>query len=88
MRRVEINGVGIRRPAFVEGVDDKHLQDAENITPVIRSEKVNDEVRDVLDAVSAELSSDVMTGLVGRVVIDGEDASTVARRFLIANDLL
>ena len=55
--------------------DDRHLRDAENITPVIRSEKVNDKVRGLLDAVSAELSSDVVTGLVGRVVIDGEDAS-------------
>ena len=78
----------IRENGFVPLADDRHRQDAENIPPGSRSETVNDEVRDVLDAVSAELSSDVMTGLVGRVVIDGEDASTVARRFLIANDLL
>ena len=36
--RIEQNG-------FVPLVDDRHLQDAENITPVIRSEKLNDEVR-------------------------------------------
>ena len=48
---IEANG-------FVPLVDDKHLQDAENITPVIRTEKLNDEVRRLLDAVSARLSSD------------------------------
>jgi osmoprotectant transport system substrate-binding protein len=78
---IEANG-------FVPLADDKHLQNAENITPVIRTEKLNDEVRALLDAVSARLSSDEMTGLVGEVVIDGQDVRTVARRFLLANGLL
>ena len=30
-------------------IDDKHLQDAENITPMIRTEKLNDEVGRLLD---------------------------------------
>ena len=64
--RIEQNG-------FVPLVDDRHLQDAENITPVIRSEKLNDEVRRLLDAVSARLSTEEMTELVGRVVIDGRE---------------
>jgi osmoprotectant transport system substrate-binding protein len=67
--------------------DDRHLQNAENITPVIRSEELNDEVRDVLNAVSAELSSYTVTELVRQVVIEGEDVPTVARRFLTSNDL-
>ena len=79
--RIEQNG-------FVPLVDDKHLQDAENITPVIRSEKLNDEVRNLLDAVSARLSTEEMTELVGRVVIDGRSVATVATGFLNANGLL
>jgi osmoprotectant transport system substrate-binding protein len=47
----------IRQNGFVPLVDDRHLQDAENLTPVIRSEKLNDEVRTLLDAVSARLST-------------------------------
>ena len=78
----------IRENGFVPLVDDRHLQNAENITPVIRSEKLNGEVRDLLDAVSAELTSDTVTALVGQVVIDGEEVPTVARRFLTANGLL
>jgi osmoprotectant transport system substrate-binding protein len=78
---IEANG-------FVPLLDDEHLQDAENITPVIRTEKLNDEVRRLLDAVSARLSSDTVTELVGKVVIDGEDVAGVAKAFLVANGLL
>jgi osmoprotectant transport system substrate-binding protein len=79
--RIEQNG-------FIPLVDDRHLQNAENITPVIRSEKLNDEVRNVLDAVSARLSTEEMTALVGRVVIDGHSVDTVATDFLNENGLL
>ncbi len=79
--RIEENG-------FVPLVDDRRLQDAENITPVIRSEMLNDEVRTLLDAVSDQLSTEEMTDLVGRVVIDGQDVATVATAFLTSNSLL
>ncbi len=79
--RIEQNG-------FVPLVDDRHLQDAENITPVIRSKVLNDEVRGMLDEVSDRLSTEGMTELVGRVVIDGERVATVATGFLNANGLL
>jgi osmoprotectant transport system substrate-binding protein len=73
---------------FVPLVDDRHLQDAENLTPVIRSEKLNDEVRGALDGVSASLTSGDLTTLVGKVVIEGEDIPSVARGFLSAKGLL
>jgi osmoprotectant transport system substrate-binding protein len=78
---IEANG-------FVPLVDDKHLQDAEHITPVIRTEKLTPEVRRLLDRVSARLTSDTVTELVGKVVIDGQDAAAVAREFLTANGFL
>ena len=78
---IEANG-------FIPLLDDQHLQDAENITPVIRTEKLNDEVRRPLDAVSARLSSDTVKELVGKVVIEGQDAAAVATAFLAANGLL
>jgi osmoprotectant transport system substrate-binding protein len=77
----------IRENGFVPLVDDKHLQNAENITPVIRSDKLNDEVRILLDAVSARLSTENVTDLVGKVVIDGQNVASVARGFLAANGL-
>ena len=78
----------IGQNGFVPLVDDRHLQNAENITPVIRSEKLNVEVRALLDAVSARLSTEKVTELVGEVVIDGQDVATVANGFLTANGLL
>ena len=78
----------ISENGFIPLVDDRHLQDAENITPVIRSDKVNDEIRGLLDGVSARLSNDVLTYLVGQVVIDGLEVPAVARDFLTANGLL
>jgi osmoprotectant transport system substrate-binding protein len=78
----------IRENGFVPLVDDKHLQDAENITPVIRSEKLNDEIRTLLDAVSIRLSTESVTELVGKVVIGGRQVAAVAREFLVANGLL
>jgi osmoprotectant transport system substrate-binding protein len=78
----------IRANGFVPLVDDKHLQDAENITPVIRSDALTVEIRRLLDAVSARLTTENVTELVGDVVIDGKDVPTVARRFLTENGLL
>jgi len=73
---------------FVPLADDRHLQNAENITPVVRSAVLNGEVRALLDSVSARLSTENVTELVGKVAIDGEDMPTVAREFLSANGLL
>jgi osmoprotectant transport system substrate-binding protein len=78
----------ITENGFVPLVDDRHLQNAENLTPVIRSERLNDEVRGLLDAVSARLSTERVTALVGRVVIDRQNVAAVAREFLVANGLL
>ena len=75
----------VRENGFVPLVDDKHLQNAENITPVIRSDKLNDEVRRLLDAVSARLSTQNVTELIGEVVIDKRNVAAVARDFLAPN---
>jgi osmoprotectant transport system substrate-binding protein len=77
---IEANG-------FVPLLDDRHLQNAENLTPVIRSERLNDEIRRLLDAVSTRLSTERVTKLLEKVVIDGQDVAAVAKRFLKVNDL-
>jgi osmoprotectant transport system substrate-binding protein len=78
----------ISENGFVPLVDDRHLQNAENITPVIRSDKLNGEVRGLLNAVSARLTTENVTELVGQVVIDGRDVGAVARAFLPSNSLI
>ena len=68
--------------------DDKDLQQADNITPLIRSEVLNDEIAELLNAVSAALTTDNITPLNARVLVDQEDPEDVARDFLEENGLL
>lgn len=68
--------------------DDQNLQTAENITPVVRNDVLNDEIAELLNAVSAELTTENMTELNGRVEIDKEDPATVAEDFLTEVGLL
>jgi osmoprotectant transport system substrate-binding protein len=68
--------------------DDKDLQAADNITPLIRTDVVNDEITQLLNSVSAALTTENMTELNGRVEVDGEDPADVARDFLTEQGLL
>jgi osmoprotectant transport system substrate-binding protein len=68
--------------------DDQDLQTAENITPVVRTEILNDEITELLNAVSAELTTENVTELNGRVEIDKDDPATVAEDFLTEMGLI
>jgi osmoprotectant transport system substrate-binding protein len=68
--------------------DDQGLQNAENITPVVRTEVLDDAIEERLNAVSAALDTETMTELNGRVEIDGEDPAAVAADFLQEQQLL
>ena len=68
--------------------DDKDLQQADNITPLIRSEVLTDEIAELLNSVSAALTTDNITPLNARVLVDQEDPEDVARDFLEENGLL
>jgi osmoprotectant transport system substrate-binding protein len=68
--------------------DDMHLQQADNITPLIRSEVLTDEIAELLNAVSAAITTDNITPLNARVLVDQEDPEDVARDFLEENGLL
>jgi osmoprotectant transport system substrate-binding protein len=81
----------IRANRFVPLFDDKHLQNAENITPVIRSDRLNPEIRGLLDAVSGRLTTGTVRKLLGEVGelgaggAGGRSVAAVARAFLAAN---
>jgi osmoprotectant transport system substrate-binding protein len=68
--------------------DDQALQTAENITPVVRNDLLNDEITALLNAVSAELTSELMIEINGRVELDKEDPASVATDFLTGVGLL
>jgi osmoprotectant transport system substrate-binding protein len=68
--------------------DDMDLQQADNIIPLVRTEVLNDEIAELLNAVSAALTTDNITPLNARVLVDQEDPEDVARDFLEENGLL
>jgi osmoprotectant transport system substrate-binding protein len=68
--------------------DDKHLQQADNIAPVVRTAVVNDEITELLNKVSAALSDENITALNAKVEIDKDDPAEVAAGFLQDQGLL
>lgn len=79
----------IDRAGLVELVDDRGLQPAENVTPLVRREVVARHGRhlvDLVDAVSRRLTTDDLRALNGRVA-DGADVGAVASSWLKAEVL-
>ena len=66
---------------FVLLEDDQGLQTAENIVPLV-TEAVDDSAAELLDQVSAALTTENITELNGRVELDQEDPADVAADFL------
>jgi osmoprotectant transport system substrate-binding protein len=64
--------------------DDKHLQNAENLVPIVNSDwlKDNDKARTALDKLSAVLTTADLTEMIGKVDIDREKAADVAEAYL------
>lgn len=78
----------ITQKGYVVLEDDKDLQPAGNFFPLIRTEVVNDEVTELLNGVSAELTTEIMLDLVGRIQVEQEDVDAVATDFLTEAGLL
>jgi glycine betaine/choline ABC-type transport system substrate-binding protein len=68
--------------------DDKELQGAENIVPLVRSEAVDENAAEVLNEVSATLTTEDITELNRRVDADREDPEAVALDYLRTEGLL
>ena len=68
--------------------DDMGLQAADNITPLVNAEILDDEITKLLNAVSAVLTTENITELNTRVGVDQEDPEDVAAEFLEAEGLL
>ena len=68
--------------------DDKNLQAADNITPLVTEEVLDDEVKSLLNDVSAALTTENVTEMNTRVSVDQEDPEDVAQEFLEEEGLL
>jgi osmoprotectant transport system substrate-binding protein len=72
---------------FISLEDPKGLAQAEAVIPLIAKSAATPEVSDVLNAVSAKLTTDNLKDMVKRVEVDKDDAATVADEFLSDNGL-
>jgi osmoprotectant transport system substrate-binding protein len=68
--------------------DDKQLQKADNIVPVIRKDVLNDEIAGLLNEVSAKLNTQNITELNAKVELEQDDPEAVAREFLEQQQLV
>ena len=73
---------------FVLLEDDKGLQAADNITPLVRSEVLTDEIETLLNAVSEALDTETITELNKRANVDVEDPADLAEEFLTDKGLI
>lgn len=78
----------IARRGFVLLEDDRNLQAADNIVALIRSDVLDEEITDLLNAITAALTTEGITELNARVEVDQEDPDEVARSFLEEEGLL
>lgn len=67
---------------FVVLQDDKHLESADNVVPIIRSSAAKDDVVSLLNRISAKLTTDDLISMNKRVDVDKEDPDVVAEKWL------
>src|SRR5205823_14770402 len=84
----ELFSTSIYDPDFVALEDDKHLENADNIVPVIRKDVDSSTIDSILNAISAKVTTDQMLALNKQVDIAQQDPATVAKSFLDQNTLL
>ncbi len=68
--------------------DDKHLQAADNVVPIIRSKVLTDDIQRILNSVSAKLSTAALQDMNRRATsVDKEDPEALADKWLRDNGL-
>ena len=78
----------IKANDFVVLEDDKNLQNAENITPQIRKDKLDPRIEQILNSISAKLNNSNITELNAMVELQHREPADVAKQFLQENGLL
>jgi osmoprotectant transport system substrate-binding protein len=72
----------IKANDFVVLQDDKHLQNADNVVPVIRTQAANEEVTSTLNGISTKLKTNDLVDLNKKADIDKQDPDQLASSWL------
>jgi osmoprotectant transport system substrate-binding protein len=78
----------ITQKGWIGLVDDKELEPAGNFFPLVRKDKVTDDLTNQQNSVTTKLTTEGMLDLVGKVQVDKQDVKAVATEFLTQNGLL
>lgn len=80
----------IAEQGFVALDEPRGIIAPENVVPVVRTSIVeaNEGMAELLDSISALITTDVLLDLNGRIELDAEDPADVARDWLVENGLL
>ncbi len=62
--------------------DDKHLENADNVTPIIRTDKANDEIKGLLNSLSAKLTTKDLVSLNAEVELQHMDPDAATKAWL------
>lgn len=73
---------------WVQLQDNLHLQQADNITPEVSTKILTSQIRDLLNAISAKMTTQNISVLVGEVQNQHQDPAAVAKAFLTQQGLL
>jgi osmoprotectant transport system substrate-binding protein len=66
--------------------DDKHLQNADNVVPIVRTAAATDEVKQLLNRIDAKLSTADLINMNGQASLQHTDADVIAKAYLVANN--
>jgi osmoprotectant transport system substrate-binding protein len=83
----ELFSTSVYDPNFVVLEDDKQLEAADNLVPLVRAEVDSPELDTILNAVMAKLTTDNVLAMNKQYDIDKKDATAIAQEFIQQNGL-
>ena len=67
---------------FVILEDDKHLQNADNVVPILRTPKLNNEIKDLWNSISSKLTTADLVAMNKKADVDKQDPDALAAQWL------
>jgi osmoprotectant transport system substrate-binding protein len=83
----ELFSTSVYDPTFVVLEDDKHLEAADNLVPLVRADSDSPDIDTILNGVMAKLTTDNVLAMNKQYDVDKKDAATIAQEFIQQNGL-
>jgi glycine betaine/choline ABC-type transport system substrate-binding protein len=83
----ELFSTSVYDPTFVVLEDDKHLEAADNLVPLVRADADSPDIDTILNGVMAKLTTENVLAMNKQFDVDKKDAATIAQEFIQQNGL-